>query len=73
MFWKQIWICILWTALKVKANCVGSDFVDKLIIVAEIAVLLFLVTKNMKMTKIIKILKKQKSSTLKVKVKDLDK
>jgi len=44
---------------------------NKLIIVAEIAVLLFLVTKNMKMTKIIKILKKQKSSTLKVK--DLDK
>ena len=44
---------------------------DKLIIVAEIAVLLFLVTKNMKMTKIIKLLKKQKPSSLKVK--DLDK
>lgn len=43
-------------------NYVGRDFVNKLIVAAEIVLLLFLVTKNMKMTKKIKILKKQKPS-----------
>jgi len=38
--------------------------VNNLIIVAEIALLLFLVIKNMKITKKIKILKKQKTNKL---------